>query len=101
MTQRIDIRYDNEFSRVSRHINTLADNLRNILVKLNDASDDLTKTASVNQKTSTETQAQLNSQREQTATVATAMTEMSHSVQEVANSAQKLINHGSTSGISF
>ncbi|CDT82798.1 methyl-accepting chemotaxis protein [Vibrio coralliirubri] len=88
MTQRIDIRYDNEFSRVSRHINTLADNLHNILVKLNDASDDLTKTASVNQKTSTETQAQLNSQREQTATVATAMTEMSHSVQEVANSAQ-------------
>ncbi|CAK2547613.1 methyl-accepting chemotaxis protein [Vibrio crassostreae] len=88
MTQRIDIRYDNEFSRVSRHINTLADNLHNILVKLNDASDDLTKTASVNQKTSSETQAQLNSQREQTATVATAMTEMSHSVQEVANSAQ-------------
>ncbi|MEZ8457886.1 methyl-accepting chemotaxis protein [Vibrio cyclitrophicus] len=88
MTQRIDIRYNNEFSRVSGHINTLADNLHNILVKLNDASDDLTKTASVNQKTSSETQAQLNSQREQTATVATAMTEMSHSVQEVANSAQ-------------
>ncbi|MGO2160935.1 methyl-accepting chemotaxis protein [Vibrio toranzoniae] len=88
MTQRIDIRYDNEFSRVSRHINTLADNLHNILVKLNDASDDLTKTASVNQKTSSETQVQLNSQREQTATVATAMTEMSHSVQEVASSAQ-------------
>ncbi|WP_122082089.1 methyl-accepting chemotaxis protein [Vibrio coralliirubri] len=92
MTQRIDIRYDNEFSRVSRHINTLADNLHNILVKLNDASDDLTKTASVNQKTSTETQAQLNSQREQTATVATAMTEMSHSVQEVANSAQSSLS---------
>ena len=88
MTQRIDIRYNYEFSRVSGHINTLADNLHNILVKLNDASDDLTKTASVNQKTSSETQAQLNSQREQTATVATAMTEMSHSVQEVANSAQ-------------
>ncbi|MEZ8900906.1 methyl-accepting chemotaxis protein [Vibrio sp. 10N.247.310.34] len=88
MTQRIDIRYDNEFSRVSRHINTLADNLHNILVKLNDASDDLTNTASVNQKTSSETQAQLNNQREQTATVATAMTQMSHSVQEVANSAQ-------------
>ena len=88
MTQRIDIRYNNEFSRVNGHINTLADNLHNILVKLNDASDDLTKTASVNQKTSSETQAQLNSQREQTATVATAMTEMSYSVQEVANSAQ-------------
>ncbi|MEZ9565643.1 methyl-accepting chemotaxis protein [Vibrio artabrorum] len=88
MTQRIDIRYNNEFSRVSGHINTLADNLHNILVKLNDASDALTKTASVNQTTSSETQVQLNNQREQTATVATAMTEMSHSVQEVANSAQ-------------
>ncbi|MFA0520844.1 methyl-accepting chemotaxis protein, partial [Vibrio sp. 10N.222.55.E8] len=66
MTQRIDIRYNNEFSRVSGHINTLADNLHNILVKLNDASDALTKTASVNQTTSSETQVQLNNQREQT-----------------------------------
>lgn len=88
MTKRIDIRYDNEFSRVSRHINTLADNLHNILVKLNEASDELTETASINQKTSSTTQGQLSNQREQTANVATAMTEMSHSVQEVANSAQ-------------
>ncbi|MEF1339352.1 methyl-accepting chemotaxis protein, partial [Vibrio rotiferianus] len=41
MTQRIDNRYNNEFSRVSGHINTLADSLHNILVKLNDASDNL------------------------------------------------------------
>ncbi|MBW3694587.1 methyl-accepting chemotaxis protein [Vibrio sp. T187] len=88
MTQRIDIRYNNEFSRVSGHINTLADSLHNILVKLNDASDDLTDTASNNQKTSNQTQSQLSSQREQTANVATAMTQMSHSVQEVAQSAQ-------------
>ena len=92
MTQRIDIRYNNEFSRVSGHINTLADNLRNILVKLNDASDDLTETASNNQRTSSEAQTQLSSQREQTANVATAMTEMSHSVQEVAQSAQSSLS---------
>ncbi len=88
MTQRIEIRYNNEFSRVSSHINSLADSLHNILVKLNDASDDLTSTASNNQQTSSQAQGQLNQQRQQTATVATAMTQMSHSVDEVAQSAQ-------------
>ncbi|WP_165310804.1 methyl-accepting chemotaxis protein [Vibrio ziniensis] len=88
MTQRIDIRYNNEFSRVSGHINTLADSLHDILKKLNHASDALTSTANNNQTTSQGAQSQLNSQREQTASVATAMTEMAHSVEEVANSAQ-------------
>ncbi len=88
MTQRIEIRYNNEFSRLSRHINSLADNLHDILVKLNSASDDLTATASTNQTTSLSAQNKLNSQREQTSSVAAAMTEMAHSVQEVANSAQ-------------
>ncbi|WP_295902847.1 methyl-accepting chemotaxis protein [uncultured Vibrio sp.] len=88
MTKRIDIRYNNEFSRVSGHINSLADNLHNILVELNDASDNLTSTANTNQTTSTQAQGQLSSQREQTSNVATAMTEMAHSVEEVAQSAQ-------------
>ncbi|MFA0086269.1 methyl-accepting chemotaxis protein [Vibrio sp. E150_011] len=88
MTQRIDIKYNNEFRRLGNHINTLADSLHNVLVRLNDASDNLTQTASNNQSTSTTAQTKLSSQREQTANVATAMTEMSHSVQEVANSAQ-------------
>lgn len=88
MTQRIDIRYNNEFSRVSGHINTLADSLHDILQKLNLASDALTTTANNNQTTSQGAQAQLNNQREQTASVATAMTEMAHSVSEVASSAQ-------------
>ncbi|MCZ4293680.1 methyl-accepting chemotaxis protein [Vibrio sinaloensis] len=88
MTQRIDIRYNNEFSKVSSHINSLAENLHGILVRLNDASNDLTQTAETNQTTSTQAQNQLSQQREQTANVATAMTEMAHSVQEVAQSAQ-------------
>lgn len=88
MTQRIEIRYNNEFSRVSSHINSLADSLHNILVQLNEASDDLTMTASNNQQTSSQAQGQLSQQREQTANVATAMTQMSHSVHEVAQSAQ-------------
>ncbi|MGR5067123.1 MULTISPECIES: methyl-accepting chemotaxis protein [Vibrio] len=88
MTQRIDIRYNNEFSRVSGHINTLADNLHNILVKLNDASENLASTATSNESTSSQAQSKLNAQRAQTASVAAAMTEMSNSVQEVAQSAQ-------------
>lgn len=88
MTQRIDVRFKNEFSRVSGHINSLADSLHDILVKLNEASENLATTAATNEQTSSQAQGQLNSQREQTANVATAMTEMSHSVQEVAHSAQ-------------
>ncbi|MDW2095433.1 methyl-accepting chemotaxis protein, partial [Vibrio sp. 1866] len=45
-------------------------------------------TATTNERTSSQAQSKLNAQREQTANVATAMTEMSHSVQEVAQSAQ-------------
>ncbi|PMH45016.1 chemotaxis protein [Vibrio sp. 10N.286.49.B3] len=88
MTQRIEIKTHNEFSRVGNHINSLADNLHNVLVQLNNASDNLTQTASHNQETSQQAQEQLNTQREQTASVATAMKQMSHSVQEVAQSAQ-------------
>ncbi|SDG74678.1 methyl-accepting chemotaxis protein [Vibrio xiamenensis] len=88
MTQRIDIRYNNEFSRLSRHINELADNLHTILQRLNGASDNLTSTANNNQLTSQDAQSQLSHQREQTASVATAMAQMAHSVQEVASNAQ-------------
>ncbi|MDA0147853.1 methyl-accepting chemotaxis protein [Vibrio sp. LaRot3] len=88
MTQRIEVRYNNEFSRVSGHINDLAENLHNILVRLNEASDNLTHTANNNQSTLSNAQSQLNQQRQQTASVATAMTEMTHSVEEVAQSAQ-------------
>ncbi|MDR9827407.1 methyl-accepting chemotaxis protein [Vibrio sp. FNV 38] len=92
LTNRIEIRYDNEFSRVSGHINSLADNLHDILQRLNSASDELTQTASSNEKTSNGARSSLSTQREQTSSVATAMTEMSHSVQEVANSAQSSLS---------
>ncbi|MCG3758701.1 methyl-accepting chemotaxis protein [Vibrio cincinnatiensis] len=92
MTKRIEVRYNNEFARVSTHINSLANNLHDILMKLNEASDNLTITANSNQSTSQSAQDKLNNQREQTANVATAMTEMAHSVQEVAHSAQNSLH---------
>ncbi|WP_413284726.1 methyl-accepting chemotaxis protein [Vibrio sp. MA40-2] len=88
MTQRIDIRYNNEFSRVSNHINTLADNLHTILQRLSLTSHNLTDASNTNKSTSGNAQNQLNTQREQTANVATAMTEMAHSVAEVSQNAQ-------------
>ncbi|MDG3088418.1 methyl-accepting chemotaxis protein [Vibrio hannami] len=88
ISQRIEIRNNNEFSRVSGHINTLADNLHNILTQLNAGSDNLTTATNQNQSTSLDAREQLGHQREKTASVATAMTEMEHSVVEVAQSAQ-------------
>lgn len=88
MTKRIEIKHNNEFGRVSGHINSLADNLHNILEQLSTASHNLTSASQSNQETSNNAQSQLNAQREQTANVATAMTEMAHSVAEVSQSAQ-------------
>jgi len=88
MIKRIKIKHNNEFGRISGHINILADNLHNTLKQLSSASNNLTEASTTNQSTSNNAQDQLSSQREQTANVATAMTEMAHSVAEVSHSAQ-------------
>ncbi|WP_022942493.1 methyl-accepting chemotaxis protein [Psychromonas hadalis] len=88
MTQRVDSNTFVEFNQLSTHINTLASNLQDILHKLGATSGDLAEVAAQNQSTMAESRARLNEQRQQTASVATAMTEMEHSVRDVAASAQ-------------
>ncbi|MGR5146340.1 methyl-accepting chemotaxis protein [Photobacterium alginatilyticum] len=88
MTKRSDNNNFVEFNKLSRHINTLADNLQEVLGKLSQASQDLTSVAEENQSTTTEAKNRLNEQRQQTASVATAMTEMEQSVTDVSHSAQ-------------
>lgn len=88
MTQRVDSNTFVEFNQLSTHINTLASNLQDILQKLGSTSTDLAEVAAQNQSTMSESRARLNEQRQQTASVATAMTEMEHSVKDVAASAQ-------------
>lgn len=88
MTKRIELKHNNEFAQLGKFINTLADNLQGILIKLNTASDELASVAAKNQTITTTAQHQLNEQREQTAGVAAAMTQMEHSVLEVAQSSQ-------------
>ncbi|MDX1301419.1 methyl-accepting chemotaxis protein [Photobacterium sp.] len=88
MTQRVDEHTFTEFNQLSNHINTLASNLQDILRKLSVASGNLAQVAEQNQATTTESKSRLNDQRQQTSSVATAMTEMEQSVKDVANSAQ-------------
>lgn len=88
MTQRIETKRNTEFSRVSRHINTLADNLQKVLLQLSGASDELTEVAQNNSATAERAKQQLFNQREQTTSVAAAMTQMEHSVVEVASSSE-------------
>jgi len=88
MTQRVTDNTFIEFNQLSSHINTLASNLQDIIRQLSIASSNLTQVAAKNQSTTTESKVRLNDQRQQTASVATAMTEMEQSVKDVANCAQ-------------
>jgi len=88
MTKRSENNSFVEFNKLSHHINTLADNLQEVLGKLSQASSDLTSVAEENQATTSEAKNRLNEQRQQTASVATAMTEMEQSVTDVSQSAQ-------------
>lgn len=88
MTVRVNGNTFIEFNQLSTHINTLASNLQDILHKLSFTSGNLAEVAAQNQSVMTESKARLYEQRQQTASVATAMTEMEHSVKDVAASAQ-------------
>ncbi|MGF1685769.1 methyl-accepting chemotaxis protein [Photobacterium japonica] len=104
MTKRSDINQCVEFSQLGVYINSLADNLQEILSRLSQASGELTSVAEKNQTTTNDAKYRLNEQRQQTASVATAMTEMEHSVTEVSLSAQNTmtrihdVEHASQTG---
>jgi len=87
MTKRVNGNTFIEFDQLSAHINTLAANLQDILHELSTTSGDLTDAAEQNQSAMTDSRTRLDEQRHQTSMVATAMTEMEHSVKEVAASA--------------
>ncbi len=88
MTQRTETSHFIEFSKLSNHINTLAENLQQILSQISHASSELSTVATENHATTAEAKLRLNSQRQQTASAATAMVEMEHSVTDVSKSAQ-------------
>ncbi|OBU18510.1 chemotaxis protein [Photobacterium aquimaris] len=88
MTQRTETSKFIEFNQLSHHINMLAQNLQQILSQISHASSELSTVATENHATTAEAKLRLNSQRQQTASAATAMIEMEHSVTDVSKSAQ-------------
>lgn len=89
MTSRINTKSNNEFGLIANHINTMAARLHDILEQIGHASTQLSHVTLLNQTNTTTAQSAVESQREQTTSVATAMAEMEHSVKEIARS----VNH--------
>ncbi len=89
MTKRFETSQFREFEQLSGHINTLATTLREILRDLGKTSDGLAHVATENQCITAQAKQKLKEQGERTASVATAMTEMDHSVKDVSNSAEQ------------
>ncbi|MDO6684638.1 MULTISPECIES: methyl-accepting chemotaxis protein [unclassified Agarivorans] len=88
MRQRVDDNKFIEFEQLGSHINTLASHLQSILQKLGLTSTNLAEVSAQNQLAMSDSTTRLGEQRQQTASVATAMTEMEHSVKDVETSAR-------------
>ncbi|UPW19552.1 methyl-accepting chemotaxis protein [Agarivorans sp. TSD2052] len=88
MRQRVSGNSFVEFDQLSKHINTLASHLQDILTKLGLTSKNLADVSAQNQSAMSDSSGRLSEQRQQTASVATAMTEMQHSVKDVEASAR-------------
>ena len=93
LKKRINVKNDgNEFNEVSFHIDELSNNLQKLILDIKKGSESTLATAEKNEemmKISTNT---LNKQKTETSSVATAMAEMEHSIQEVSNNAETSFN---------
>ncbi|MFC3911955.1 methyl-accepting chemotaxis protein [Pseudaeromonas sharmana] len=89
MTQRIAYQKSDEFGHLARGINALATQMRNMLEQIVDSANELGVVAERNQTTLQQTNRQLEQQRLETASVATAMVEMEHTVADVAKAANQ------------
>lgn len=87
MSQRLPDESDNELGQIAACVNRVAMTMRDILGKLTLASEKLAEVAAANQSHSQKSKVDLDRQRQETAGVAAAITQMSASVAEVASSA--------------
>ena len=88
MRQRVDSFVFSEFDNVGGHINRLANKLQQLLKQLESTSEQLANTSEFNQRELHNANTQIDDQRQQTASLATAMTEMEQSVSDVESSAK-------------
>ena len=87
MTRRVKYQSKNEFGSLGLQVNTLVEQMGDVLMKLSEAANQLNQAAHDNRKTAERSSSELNLQRQETASVAAAMTEMEASVREVAQAA--------------
>ena len=92
MTRRVGYRNQNEFGRLGTQVNTLVEQMGDVLKKLSLASSQLNQAAHDNRTTAERSSRELNLQRQETASVAAAMTEMEASVREVAQAANQTLD---------
>lgn len=92
MTRRVGYRNQNEFGRLGTQVNTLVEQMGDVLKKLSLASSQLNRAAHDNRTTAERSSRELNLQRQETASVAAAMTEMEASVREVAQAANQTLD---------
>jgi len=91
MTQRIGFQSNNEFGQLGSQINLLIAQMGEVLAQLSQASAQLNDAAHGNRYTTESVRADLEKQRQETASVAAAMTQMEASVREVAQAANQTL----------
>ncbi|WP_421206471.1 methyl-accepting chemotaxis protein [Aeromonas enteropelogenes] len=91
MTQRIGFRSNNEFGQLGKQVNLLIEQMGEVLTQLTQASAQLNDAAHGNRHTTESVRADLEKQRQETASVAAAMTQMEASVREVAQAANQTL----------
>lgn len=91
MTQRVGFRSNNEFGQLGSQVNVLIAQMGDVLTQLSEAAGQLNHAAHGNRHTTEAVRADLEKQRQETASVAAAMTEMEASVRAVAQAANQTL----------
>jgi len=89
LTVRANITSNDEMKRIGYNINRMVDKTKSLVTKVHNTTQDLVQTAKTNNTSASETSERINQQNIEVEQVATAMNEMSATVQEVANNAEQ------------
>lgn len=91
-TQRCQVSSKDEFGELSGWVNQLVTKLQSVMQDVNKASNDVADSAERNVRLAGETKTLMNTQSDRSSSIATAMTEMLATVQDVAKNAEITLN---------
>ena len=91
LTEKVEVYSEDELGKLSNGFNDLIDALRSMLKEIGSSSEQLSASAEQTAAISSQSSQNINYQKEQTDMIATAMTEMTATVDEVANSANNTL----------